>query len=381
MSGKNNIKKYQKSGDTYYLIDFHLRGFRVRQRGFISKPEAQMVLGKIRAEILLGTYNPSEYRSKRRQSSMTFEELVISWLKGCKSVKDSTKGNYRYTYNARMKKDFSKKKLNEITGKYINRFLERMLVDYSAGYAGIVYTLLRSILGWAEKMDYISTAPKFCAPRNKHPKQKRFLSMEDIKKMINHAYSNPNDYELEWINMFRFAVLSGVRIGELRALRAEDIDKEKNQLTIARRIYRGSFNTPKNGKIQSIPIHPELLEVIESQINLNTEIMRTDKYKKHNQLELFLSSHSGKRVSEGYFVKRLKQCALEALGSNNGISPHTLRRSLSDYLIESGLNINQVSGMLRNTNVVMLRHYSRQSLDSLTADFNTMEISGSYEEK
>jgi len=380
VSNKNHIKSYQKSGQKFWLIDFCLRGFRVRQRGFLSKSEAQMVLGKIRVEILLGTYNPAEYRSKRRQSTMTFEDLILSWLKHCKSVKDSTKSNYRYTYNARMKKTFGKKKLNEIDSKFINRFISRMLMDYSEGYAGIVYTLLKSILKWAERMDYIQEAPKIEKPKESHKKPKRFLSMDEIKRMIQVAYDKPEAYETEIVNMFRFAVLTGLRIGELRSVRLSDIDWDKNELTISRRIYNGVFNTPKNGRTQSIPIHPELKEVIASQVKINAEIHNTNKYKKYNHQELFLSTHSGKRVSQRYFTIRLKSLAKDALGSDTGISPHTLRRSLSDHLITSGLNINQVSGMLRNTNVVMLRHYSRQNIQSLQEDLNKMEITGSYTE-
>ncbi len=54
-----------------------------------------------------------------------------------------------------MKKVFSEKKLVEITGRFIDRFLTKMLSNYSAGYAGVCYTLLRSVLGWAERTGFI----------------------------------------------------------------------------------------------------------------------------------------------------------------------------------------------------------------------------------
>ena len=381
MTKKNSVKAYTKNNETYYLIDFSLRGHRVRQRGFESSMEAQMVYGKIRAEILLGTYRPAEYKSKRKQSQITFEECLLNWIKNCSSVRLSTKKNYQYTFNARILPVFGKKKVADITGKYIDKFLVKMVAEYSVGYAGICYTLLKSILGWSYRMDVIQEIPQFHKPKGVGSKKKRFLSMTEIKTMIQHAYSNPDHFELEFINAFRFLVLTGLRIGEFRAFRAEDIDYKNATLVISRRLYHGEFGMPKNGKIQRIPLHPELQEVIESQLKLNLEIKNTAKYNKYNQEELFLSSHSGKRMSAQYFVKRLKRLALEALGSSDGISPHTLRRSLSDHLIEAGMNINQVSGMLRNTNVVMLKHYSEQHLDALSREYNAMEISGSYNKK
>lgn len=381
MRDKSSVKSYKKGSETYYLIAFSLRGYRIRQQGFVSKSEAQMVVGKIRAEILLGTYNPVEYKSKSKQSKITFEECLITWIKGCHSVKSSTKKNYQYTFNARILPVFGKKKVSDISGRYIDRFLIKIAAQYSSGYSDICYTLLRSILGWAERMEMIPEVPKFKKPKGIKAKPKRFLSMDEIKQMISFAYSHRNEYELEFINAFRFLVLTGLRIGELRAFRLEDVDYKNNSLSVSRRIYNNEFGMPKNGKVQSIPLHPELVEVIESQLELNSEIKMTEMYQKYNHKELFLSTHSGKRMSQKYFTSRLKRLALEALGSDDGISPHTLRRSLSDYLIEAGLNINQVSGMLRNTSVVMLKHYSQQNLKTLKSDYSAMEVSGSYKEK
>jgi site-specific recombinase XerD len=164
-------------------------------------------------------------------------------------------------------------------------------------------------------------------------------------------------------------------------MRLEDIDFQTKKITISRRIYNGNFGSPKNGKIQSIPLHRELEEVIQKQLKLNDQIKKTSKWKKYNHIELFLSTHSGKRVSKHLFRTRLKSLSEIVLGSNEGVSPHTLRRSLSDYLIQSGMNISQVSGMLRNTSVVMLKHYSRQDIDVLSEAFNTMNISKVEDEK
>ena len=374
----NQIKKYKRGKENLFLIDFSLRGHRVRQRGFVSKAEAQMVLHKIRTEILIGTYIPEQYKVRRKQSQMTFQQALFHWILNCKSVKDSTKKNYEYTYNARMKKVFSEKRLVEITGRFIDRFLTGMLSNYSAGYAGTCYTLLRSVLGWCEQNGFIEELPKFKKPKETKKTQRTFLKMEDIRKMISFASNHPEEYEKEWLCMFQFAVLTGCRIGELRSVRPEDIDFEEKRITISRRIYNGVFNTPKNGKIQQIPLHPELETVIKEQLELNEEIQKTAKWKRYGHKELFLSTHSGKRVSQQMFVNRLKTLAESVLGSAEGISPHTLRRSLSDHLIQSGMNISQVSGMLRNTSVVMLKHYSQQDIGRLTDTFNEMIISGSH---
>jgi len=381
MGLENQIKKYQRGTETFYLIDFHLRGYRIRQRGFISKAEAALVLHKIRTEILIGAYVPALYKVKKKQSQMSFKELLVHWLKNNKSVKDSTKQNYRSTYDAQMKRIFSEKKLETITGRFIDQFLVGMLSKYSAGYVGTCYTLLKSVLGWAERNGFIEETPKFKKPKDTGKTKKRFLKMEEIRRMISYASDNPNEYEREFVNMLQFAVLTGCRIGEIRALRLDDINLETMKITISRRIYKEKFGSPKNGKIQSIPLHKELVEVIRNQLMLNEDIKKTSKFQKHNHQELFLSTHSGKRVSKHLFVKRLKALSEQVLGSNDGISPHTLRRSLSDYLIQSGMNISQVSGMLRNTSVVMLKHYSQQDIDSLSETFNTMNISKDEEKK
>ena len=55
---------------------------------------------------------------------------------------------------------------------------------------------------------------------------------------------------------------TGMRPGEMYALRWTDIDLAHNRITVSRRLYRGRIDTPKNGKAKLIALPPPARDVL-----------------------------------------------------------------------------------------------------------------------
>ena len=228
-------------------------------------------------------------------------------------------------------------------------------------------------------MNLIKEKPSYHAPKVKRTRKRAFLTMEDCKKMLEYAYGHPKDFAPEITNLIHFLVLTGCRLGELRALSPEDIDLKNNLISINKRIYKGVIDTPKNNKSGHIPLHPDLVAVYERQLERN----KFTRMKKHTDEKgiLFLSNWTGKRLSHTIIHYKIKELAQAVLGYADGVSAHAFRRSLSNHLIGEGLDINSVSRMLRNTNQVMLNAYTQQNLDKLKGEFNSLPITGSVNTK
>jgi hypothetical protein len=74
--------------------------------------------------------------------------------------------------------------------------------------------------------------------------------------------------------------LTGMRPGELYALRWGDVDLDRNRVTVSRRLYRGELDTPKNGRTKTIALPPRardaLFELAAERVAQDPEAARDD---------------------------------------------------------------------------------------------------------
>ena len=373
MSNLEPVFSYKNSRGKFYALDFRCRGHRVRVRGFVSSKEAATIAETIRIKILTDSYDPSELRNSRSNNKVTYNDVFIRCLRTSKA-KQSTLTKLEGEYSAQIEERFSARKINSITGREISVFLNEKLEILSSGYVRNLYSNFLWVFKKANDLRIINEIPEFAAPKVKASRKRAFLKMEECKSLLVKAYSQPEVYWSEITHAIHFLILTGMRIGELRALRASDIDVEKGTILIERRLYNGVIDDPKNGKKQYIPLHPQLVEVFQRQKKISEEIRKS---KGSDREELFLSRRSGNPLSHNGIANKVKALAVEVLGSDEGITSHCFRRSLSQHLIESGLDITSVSSMLRNTKQVMLKSYTQSNLSKLAEDFSSLEMTGS----
>src|SRR5262245_40233103 len=72
----------------------------------------------------------------------------------------------------------------------------------------------------------------------------RYLQPDDIELMVLHA--QPGDYQLLDATMFRTAAMTGLRLGELIALRWRDVDWNAKAIRVQRSIVLGELGSPKS---------------------------------------------------------------------------------------------------------------------------------------
>lgn len=155
-------------------------------------------------------------------------------------LRSSTKTNYVYTYNRYVRKGFGKKKITDIKYSDVLFFYNALLKEgLTISTVESVHCLLHPTFQMAVRDNVIRTNPSDNAIAELKKKQKgrpeprRALSVEHQKAFLD--FLERPEY-IRWKPMFVVMFGTGVRVGELIALRWEDVSFDDNKITIEHNI-------------------------------------------------------------------------------------------------------------------------------------------------
>lgn len=150
---------------------------------------------------------------------------------------------------------FGDKLLEEITTRDIEEFKRQQLSKISPRLKkpptpksiNNHLTVLKKMFGTAIEWGVIETAPVI--KLLKVPQQEmRYLNDQEIKIVLE------DKSEPFWTDMARFAMLTGLRLGELLALRWEHIDFQHRCIHIKQSLVCKKITTPKSNKFRMVPM-------------------------------------------------------------------------------------------------------------------------------
>ena len=155
-----------------------------------------------------------------------------------------------------------------------------------------------------------------------------------------------------WEAFFTCALHTGMRLGELLALRWGDVDFVKRQLIVRRNYTHGHEGTPKSGRNRVVPMSDTLFEVLRSHRHLNGDLVFPD------------DTGSYLRRSK---VKHPFWTCTRAAGLPR-IRIHDLRHSFASQLVMAGVPLAGVKELLGHSDVRMTMRYAHLS-PAATAEY------------
>lgn len=289
---------------------------------------------------------------------ITFNKLIESWLLyKYNSVKQSTYFKYKYVIEKYLYPQLKTKTLKQLVQYDFNSFI------YSFNYLNkttlkMIITVLKSILKFAERkynMDLKIDLIKF--PKKAISELQLFTNKEK-QKLINYCY---NDGNLKSIGIL-VSLYTGMRIGELCALKWKNIDLINDTITITKtlqRIYDNNstyilIDTPKsNSSIRKIPINKKLHNILYA-------------LKKNNNFssqQYFLTGLEDKFIEprnyQYTFKKILKSIDLPIYNF------HILRHTFATDCININMDVKSLSKILGHSNVnITLNKYVHPSFEN-----------------
>lgn len=201
-------------------------------------------------------------------------------------------------------------------------------------------TMLRKCLGTAQEWNLLEHLPRIKMLRVNPPKT-TYLSSGECNQLLKHS-------EDQWYEMIYVALNTGLRFGELTALKWCDIDFERKILTIQRAVYRGVLGTTKSNKVRKIPLNDDVLKIL----SLKTA---TSGY--------IFCHKDGSILTHSSCRKKIKYIAKQA-GIGN-ICWHDLRHAFSSKLANSGVAIQQIKALLGHSDIKTTMRYAHISPTSL----------------
>jgi integrase len=263
-----SIKEYTENDTKFWRVYVHVRSKTYRNIRSQKSTFALKSLAEARREekklIRLASFEVQ----KEEGLGLSWEDVVHLWCEEVKAgyltITEGVALSYISIIN-KWTKHWSRKKASEIT-KADARFLLQMLKDenLSNAYQKRVKNIISNVYEWGIEYNHI-TGPRHSPLKGliivkAAYKPPEILSLAEIKKFLSAAKMLDN----KWYTIWSFAILTGMRSGELHALTWSQIDLEKNVIMVDRSYDSNSkkIGPTKARYWRTIPINEGLLKLI-----------------------------------------------------------------------------------------------------------------------
>ena len=345
-----SVRIRKRNGVWWIFINYHGRR-KAKKVG--TRKAAERVKREIEARLALGDFGVLE--SKK---SITFSEYGKQWLElhAKAHCKPSTHKRYEQVFRVHLSPRFSTTPIDRITREDLKRYLSELAVSKKHGLGTLrnILATVRAILGQAFEEGILASNPasrlgKYAfAGARRRPVE--FLTRAEAEAFLAAArVHRPNRYP-----MFLTALRTGLRLGELLALRWDDVQfgessDDPNRFILVQRNYScGEFTTPKNHKSRRVDMSREVRRVL---MELrDTMAMRAFERGEEEIASLIFPSKAGGPLDGVNVYHYAFLPCVEAAGLRR-ITFHALRHSYASHLIQAGASLAYVREQMGHSSI------------------------------
>ena len=288
-----------------------------------------------------------------KSKKILYKDWIYTWLLEKKDyIKESTYANYSNNIFNHIIPKLGNYYLNELNHKVIQDFLLELSKngrkDNTGGLAEKTIKDITIIIKGSikkgineDKIKHIELT--FNYPKDNKENKLYVLTKREQSKITNYVLENINSRNIGLL----ISLYSGIRIGELCALRWEDVDFKKNCLTINKTIQR-VYIKDKNKNISKVIITTPKTKNANREIPINKDFLEILKKVKSDKKHYILTGNEKyiePRTYRKYFNKVLDELKIKHFNF------HSLRHTFATNCISLGVDYKTVSELLGHANV------------------------------
>ncbi|MGN7403511.1 tyrosine-type recombinase/integrase [Cytobacillus praedii] len=361
-------KKYQtKKGDRWmFVVENGIdpqsgQRRRIVKKGFLKEKEAKNALKEFERKTSGKNFE---------DNNITFEEMAQDWLDVYSEtdVKISTI-RVRNHEIGHLNRYFAKYKIKDITKRMYQNALNDLKKKEQLAHNTIsgIHGTGRMIFKRAMEQDYLLTDPSEFAfiPKDKktvedienQKVEEKYLEKHELKTFLETAkdHGEVDDYVI-----FLTLAWTGLRAGELVALKWKDINFNECTINITKTYYNPTNNTKKykllppktDGSIRKIDVEEEVISALKKHL-LKQKELKLEVGKEYYDKDFVFVRFNPPYYGYPHFVKtienRMESLLKKTPSIEKRLTPHSLRHTHTSLLAEAGVELLQIMDRLGHT--------------------------------
>ena len=312
----------RKGENIYKRKDGRWEGRYIKSRSSTGKANYGYVYAKSYREVKAKLISQSSCTSNSvtvdpEISSDQFEQVAMEWFQAiCPKVKESTSNKYRNLLSSYILPVFGSKQLRDITHEFIETQCNFFLVSGGLKENGLssktvsdILSLIRNVLQFATRNGKAISCDARSIQIKRQTKEMRVLSRAEQEKLCQYLYSNLDSCNIGIL----VCLFTGLRVGEICALRWEDVSFSDYTIHVHQTLQRIQdrtnseyktrivVTTPKSAcSIRTIPVPHGLMTILTAHKASSTGYILTNS--DQNPLE--------PRTMQNHFKKVLKNSGI-----------------------------------------------------------------------
>jgi integrase len=305
---------------------------REHAKHFSRKVDAQQWLDTVTTAVQTGTYvDPGLAR-------ITVGEWAQKWIAGQAHLKPSTAERYRGILTVHVLPRWGSVRLADVAHSDVQAWVSTLGLSSAPATVRKTFRVLSLVLALAVKDGRLARNPAAGVnlPRVTTA-ERRYLSHQQVQSLAELA----GEYRLVVLTL----AYTGVRFGELAALRVRRLDLMRRRALVAESVTEVGgvqhWGTPKGHERREVPIPRFLVDDLAAHVAGRSA----------DDL-VFPGVRGGNALRVRVFRRAALDCAAAGLGLE-GLHPHELRHTAASLAIASGANVKVVQQMLGHKSATM----------------------------
>ena len=359
----------RKGENIYKRKDGRWEGRYAKSKSSSGKTNYGYVYGKTyreaKAKLIAALTNCDKIDKLISENTTSFDTIAWKWYESnVATVKVSTSNKYRNLLTKYILPVFGDMSLSSVTCNFIEDQCKIYLNSCGSKGQGLspktvadILSVIRNILRYADNHGIVVSSNLSNIRIKQNSKAMRVLSKQEQEKLCRYLRSDLNPHNIGIL----ICLFTGLRVGEICALRWEDISLSERTLYIhqtMQRVQRQSSSGPRTSviitspksscSVRTIPLPNDLVEIITAYKSSSVGYFLT------NSTQKFIEP----RTMQNRFKKVLRACDIAPANF------HSLRHTFATRCVELGFDVKSLSELLGHASVnITMNRYVHPSMD------------------